>query len=167
MQSKLWKALLALAASAIFILAVQRSAAARDEDWEAASRRLEGTWIVTVTQHDCTSGAQLGQPFQSYLTFARGGTMTETTSNPMFFPALRGPGHGIWSYEGHHNYSAKSTAFITLNGALTSTQTIAQTIAIGDDPNQFTTTSASVQFFDPAGNPIRSGCAAASGQRFQ
>ena len=93
--------------------------------------------------------------------------MTETTDNPMFYPAFRGPGHGVWSHTGRRTYSADSLAFVTVNGALAKTQKISQTIEIGDDPNQFTTTEASVQFFDPSGNLLVSGCASAVGQRFQ
>ena len=59
---------------------------------------LVATWVVQVTQRDCASGAPLGVPFYSLLTFNEGGTMTETTANPMFFPAERGPGHGVWSH---------------------------------------------------------------------
>lgn len=93
--------------------------------------------------------------------------MTETTENPMFFPALRGPGHGVWSHTARHTYSSDLMAFITLNGALVKTQKISQTIEIGDDPNQFTTPEASVQFFDPSGNLLVNGCATATGQRFE
>jgi len=125
---------------------------------------LEGTWQVAVTQYDCETGAQVGGPFQSLLTFARGGTLTETTANPMFYPSERGPGHGVWR-EIEGGYSASSVAFITLNGALTTTQTITQKITMRDDPNRFSS-QAQVQFFNPAGSLIRSGCAAAVGERF-
>lgn len=128
------------------------------------SRQLEGTWTVQVTQVDCQSGNPLGSPFQSLLTFARGGTLTETTSNPNFFPAERGPGHGVWGYK-QHAYSAASTALITSNGALVKTQIITQNIQMANS-NQLTSTAA-VQFFDPSGNLLGSGCATATGQRFK
>jgi hypothetical protein len=93
--------------------------------------------------------------------------MTETTDNPMFFPAFRGPGHGVWSHTGRHTYSADTMAFVTVNGVLAKTQKISQTIEIGNDPDQFTTTAASVQFFDPTGTLLVSGCATAAGHRFE
>ena len=65
-----------------------------DNDRHAAGRGLEGTWSFQVTLRDCSSGAPLGVPFYSLLTFNEGGTMTETTANAMFYPAERGPGHG-------------------------------------------------------------------------
>jgi hypothetical protein len=155
----------ALALAGVLILCAGTVANAHPE--QSAASGLQGTWLVTVTQHNCATGAQIGAPFQSLLTFARGGTMTETTSNPMFFPAERGPGHGVWSASRNGTYSAASMAFITLNGVLTMTQKITQQITMGDDRNQFTTSGAQVQFFDPAGNLLRSGCASAVGQRFQ
>ena len=57
-------------------------------------------------------------------------------------------------------------AFITLNGVLQSTQVIRQVIQMNSGGNGFDST-ATVQFFDPSGNPIKSGCATAVAQRFQ
>ena len=102
--------------------------------------------MVKVTQHNCQTGDPVGDPFFSLLTFSRGGTLLESTANPMFFPAVRGDGHGVWSATGHQTYRAVSTAFITSNGKLVNTQTITQKIEMGADPNTFETPSASVVF---------------------
>ena len=86
----------------------------------------------------------------------------------MFFPAFRGPGHGVWNRTGLRTYTASSLAYITLNGVLIKKQRITQTIEMGDDdPNSFNTTEASVQFYDPSGNLLATGCAAATGKRFE
>jgi hypothetical protein len=130
-------------------------------------KELEGTWQVEVTQRDCNTGDPLGTPFQSLLTFASGGTMTETTDNPMFFPAERGPGHGVWSFKGGSRYTAATTAFVTLNGVLAKTQKINQIIEMNDDPSRFTTVKATVQFFDATGKLLVTGCATATGVRFR
>jgi len=167
MKSTYWKAMAVLALGAAMLLTVRRGTAAQSDDWDRDGLTLKGTWVVTVTQQACPSGPAIAPPFKSLLTFNAGGTMTETTDNPMFFPAFRGPGHGVWEHTGRHTYSADSIAFVTVNGVLAKTQTIHQTIVIGDDPNQFTTTEASVQFFDPADNLLVSGCASATGQRFE
>ena len=144
----------------------------------AQRHRLEGTWSVQVMQRDCSTGTPLGVPFLSLLTFAHGGTMTETTSNPMFYPAVRGPGHGVWQHlngsggpkrgpDGDdRHYQASSIALITVNGVLTQEQIIRQTIQMGNNPNLFHTTSASVEFYTPAGTLVRKGCATAQGTRF-
>ena len=142
-------------------------ASARAQSSVPTGKELEGTWKVEVTQRDCSTGDPLGPPFQSLLTFASGGTMTETTDNPMFFPAERSPGHGVWSFKGGSRYTAATTAFVTLNGALAKTQKITQTIEMGDDLNRFTTVKATVQFFDPNGKLLVTGCATATGVRFR
>jgi hypothetical protein len=100
--------------------------------------------------------------------------MTETTSNPMFYPAVRGPGHGVWqNLNGNggrdaddRRYQASSIALITVNGVLTQEQIIRQTIQMGNDPNLFQTTAASVEFYTPAATLVRKGCATAQGTRF-
>jgi hypothetical protein len=134
------------------------------EEYEA--RSLEGSWKVQVTQVNCQTGAALGSPFLSLATFSSGGTMVETTSNPMFYPAVRGPGHGVWTHD-HQGFKALSIAFITLNGLLSKTQVITQTIEIGTDRDSFTTTSASVALVPEGGGAIITGCATATGKRIQ
>ena len=63
---------------------------------------LEGTWVVTIQPIVCASGQDVpGVPsVTAYLTFAAGGTMTETNSNVAFEPGQRGPGHGYWERTG-------------------------------------------------------------------
>jgi hypothetical protein len=166
MNFNLWKDFNAAALAGVLFLSLGLSAAAQSGARESSASNLEGTWTVQVTLVDCTTGNPLGTPFSSLLTFARGGTATETTANPIFYPAERGPGHGVWSRIGKGSYSATSTAFITLNGALTETQKITQAIQLRRSSDSFTST-ASVEFFDPAGNLLATGCATAAGQRFK
>ena len=139
---------------------------AASPDGSDEGQKLEGTWKVTVTLRDCSVGTPIGSPFLSLLTFARGGTLTESTSSPMFFPALRGPGHGVWSKTGGNTYAASSMAMITVNGVLARTQTITQKIEVNTD-DSFTTTSATVKFFAPDGTQVGAGCATATGPRFE
>lgn len=163
MKSIIWRSLLALAAAC----ACSLTAVAQTENEAMEARNLQGSWIVQVTQLNCETGAPLGGPFLSLLTFAKGGTLVETTSNPMFFPAVRGPGHGVWSYANDHSFKAVSVAFITLNGALVKTQTISQTIEMKEGRNNFKTTSASVVILPVAGGPTITGCATAVGKRIE
>jgi hypothetical protein len=165
--SRFWRRfweLAELAFAGSIVLSLGISAAAQNRGTEAG---LKGTWVVLVQQRDCQTGVALGDPFRSLVTFANDGTMTETTSNPMFYPSERGPGHGLWSKAGDRKYRASSAAFVTTNGVLSSTQTITETIEMGNDPNHFQTTKAQVQFFNPDGTLLRSGCATAVGKRFQ
>ena len=54
---------------------------------------------------------------KAYLTFGRGGTLTETNSNPGFDPGLRGPGHGYWDRTGKTSYQFAFEAFIQFDSA--------------------------------------------------
>ena len=127
--------------------------------------KLEGTWLVQVTIRDCQTSAELGPPFVSLLSFARGGTLTETTSR--FSPARRGPAHGLWERTGPNTYRAVSYAFLySAEGAWTGTQKLTQTIVIGDDQNEFQV-EASNETTDPNGNVVMTGCATAIGHRLE
>ncbi|MFZ1133096.1 MAG: hypothetical protein WAN38_20130 [Terriglobales bacterium] len=169
MRSNLCKASLLLAA--VMVIPAFGQSAAHPEP----KTKLVGTWQVQVTQVDCQSGAPLGPPFTSLLTFAQGGTMNEDTENPAFGHGQRGGGQGTWSSTGQSTYSAKSVAFIKYTtppnqkthnpGFEAGQQTISQNIAFNNDTGQWTST-ASVTFADINGNVYRQGCAVASGSPF-
>jgi hypothetical protein len=134
---------------------------------EQSPNRLKGTWRVQVTPYDCSTGATR-PPFWSLLSFARGGTLTETTSAPVFLPGQRTPGHGVWSSTDENTYSAVSEAFILFDsptnppGLKTGTQKIIQAIVLNDE-NHFSSL-ASVKFFNADGTTV-TGCAKAAGTR--
>lgn len=133
----------------------------------AGGNNLEGTWQIAVGLRDCNTGATLGAPFQSLISFARGGTATETTSNPQFVsPIQRSPGHGVWNANSDGTYRVSTIAFITNNGVLQVKQVITQTIAM-DGVNDWHTLSATVKFYNPAGVQVAGGCAAATAKRFK
>ena len=153
----------------IFFLSYGPSLRAQSEQ---SSIGLEGTWRVTVTQRVCQTGAPIGNPFRSLLTFARGGTMTGTTASSLYLPGQRSSDFGVWSQSGR-DYSAFDESFIlfTGNGLIQGTQTLRHSISLTADRNGFTDV-ASVQFFDVNGNPApptltAPGCATAVGQRLQ
>ena len=161
MKSKFRKAVAFLALAAGIGIATSPSALGQTQQSEQG---IQGTWLFLISIKNCSTGAQIGQPFLSLLTFNQGGTLTETTANPMFFPAERGPGHGDWAVYGPHSYKAVSMALITANGDLVRTQTITQTIELLS-ANSLRTTKASVEFFKPDGTLLSAGCAAATAQR--
>ncbi len=167
MKSLLYASVCQLLLAGICGLLSTATAGAQTEAWEHDGGRLEGSWTVKVTQVNCQTGDAMADPFFSLLTFSQGGTLLESTANPMFFPAVRGDGHGVWSVTGRQTYRAVSTAFITLNGVLSKTQTITQKIVMGTDPNTFETPSASVVFVPANGGPTITGCATATGSRIQ
>jgi hypothetical protein len=136
----------------------------RQERSESGEKKLEGTWRVQVTLHDCQTGAVL-RNFPALLTFAEGGTLTETTT--AFPPAARTPGHGFWRRTGRRTYKAVTEAFLfNPAGTWTGTQRLTQAIEIGNDPDELTS-KATNEIFDINGNLLMSGCATAVAHRFE
>lgn len=168
MRTTCLKTLCVLALAAVTATIPAANAATQWNERDDEGKTLEGTWITQVTLVDCQTHQATAPPFISMGTFARGGTFIETTSSPLFFPAQRGPGHGVWIRTGHRTYKASSMALITLNGTLVRIQTIVQTIEM-KSPDEIVTTSATVQFANPDGTPIPSpaGCATAVHTRFE
>ncbi len=170
MRSRILRTLPVTALAAVFVLLLAQMGAAQDQ-----AGKLIGTWQVQVTQVDCTSGTPLGPAFSSLLTFARGGTMTEDTSNPAFGRGQRSAGQGVWSSNGNLTYTAKSMAFIKYTtppnakthnpGFNAGQQTITQTITYNATSNEWAS-KASVEFASADGSVYRQGCAEASAQRF-
>lgn len=138
---------------------------------EGASSKndIVGTWRMTVTIYDCSTGAER-PPFHSMISFAEGGTMTETASNPGFQPGQRGPGHGSWTATDKHAYNFIAEAYILFTtepnppapGFQRGVQRITQSVEVNGDQ---LTTDGSVQFFDVQGNMLMNGCAKAVGER--
>ena len=131
----------------------------------ASGKGLEGTWLVEVTLRDCNTGAALGSRFRSLLSFARGGTMTETTAR--LSPAVRGPGHGVWQQLQGRTFSSTFEAFsYNPAGIWIGWQRLTQTIEIGDDPNTWTA-NAHNEIFDTNDHLLTTGCSTAVGHRME
>ena len=156
-------------AAAVLALAQSRQEATPGDPLAA---KLEGTWRVSVALRTCDSNTAL-PPFQSLLTFARGGTLTGTTSSPNFLPGQRSSDHGIWSSAGGHAFRAVEEAFILFDSPSrpnrpafrTGTQHISQTIELKND-DEFTSTASTV-YFDARGTMLSTGCASAVGRRLK
>lgn len=135
---------------------------------------LEGSWIVTIRPVVCTTGADVPDappPVTSYLTFASGGTLTESTSNTTMTP-YRSSGHGYWERTGKKSYQFAMQAFITsaIGPYQAGHQRIEQTVEMHSRDDW--TSTGPVLFFDvfdldtkPGLTPYRAGCARASGVR--
>ncbi len=141
----------------------------------AETRTLEGTWWVEVTAlTDCVSHVPLTS-FTALLTFAKGGTMTGTTTNSAFAIGQRSPDHGVW-FRSHaaHSYRVSSVSLLLFGtapnfpatpGFQAGSQRLSQSIDV-TDPDRFTSDAVS-EFFDAGGHKYREGCATAVGQRFE
>ncbi len=131
---------------------------------ENSAPGIEGVWQTTVTQRVCGTGAVI-RTFQGLLTFDESGTFAETSA--VTSPALRSPGHGVWEKRNRQSYFG---AFIFLrfnpDGSFAGTQKVSQNFELSRFGNTFEA-NGSVQVFDPNGNLIATGCATATGTRFE
>jgi hypothetical protein len=150
----------------VLVLAAVMPAGAQSEQ---SPNGLEGTWRVQVVQYNCANPSITFPPFYSLLSFHRGGTETETTSNPALQPGQRTSGYGFWKPVGDHQYLMAVEAFILFDspttppGLKTGTQKIVQAVMVTDD-NHFAT-DGTVNFFATDGTNYRSGCAKSYGTR--
>lgn len=130
---------------------------------------LEGAWQVVVTLRvdapDCTTAEIVGfppNPFPSFNTFHRGGTMSEFgTRSP---PATRSSGHGVWGRTGYRSFEYHS-AFHSFdaNGLLTATMDITADLKLARKGNTFEGVSRLVRT-DISGNALHF-CATLEGVR--
>ncbi len=161
-------------AFALAVAALGGRPALADSGQAHSARQLEGAWYVQVTRTDCQTGAALpGPAIPALLTFAHGGTMTDSSGSPPpgFAPSQRSIGLGTWRHDPAGTYSASTFMLIHFDspagspppGFLAGWQTIAQEITL-TNADSFTA-AASTQFFNSAGQQYRAGCSTATGQR--
>ena len=117
-----------------------------------------------VSAYDCQSGAPEAT-FQSVVTFAQGGTLTNVTTGGS--PALRTTGLGTWERAGAHEFTAVTMVFLfSPAGVWTATQRLTNTFEIGIDPDELTGTT-EANFFDTNGNLTATVCATVLGRRLE
>ena len=150
----------------------------------ASKNGLEGSWFVQVTLRDCATNAQIGLPFNSLVTFHRGGTISESTSSQAFAIGQRSDGHGNWVSEGRHTFSQRMINLINFstaqnlpgtpgfNPALPVTPgffagwvTVAHTLELSDA--DLGSSSGTNEFYKADGTLYRSGCSTAVAVRFE
>ena len=140
----------------------------------ASGSGLEGTWFVQVTLRDCATNAQIGLPFNSLVTFHRGGTISETTSSRAFAIGQRSDGQGVWSTEGHHFYKQRMVNLINFDtaanlpvtpGFLAGWSIVSHTLELTDADHG--TSSGTNEFYKADGTLYRSGCSTAVAVRFE
>lgn len=86
-----------LLASALALLAGHATAQS-----SSPANRIVGLWQANVTIAPCAGGP--ARTFTGYNTYHLGGTLSDTNSTP---PATRGPGQGLWEYQGHDQYTSR------------------------------------------------------------
>jgi hypothetical protein len=140
----------------------------------ASKNGLEGTWFVQVTLRDCATNAQIGLPFNSLVTFHRGGTLSESTSSRAFAIGQRSDGQGSWSFEGHHTYLQRMVSLINFDtapnlpaspGFFAGWSIVTHTVELTDANHG--TSSGTNEFYKADGTLYRSGCSTAAAVRFE
>jgi hypothetical protein len=138
--------------------------AAGQKSSNSQAKEIQGAWILQVSAHDCQTGAPVSN-FQSVVTFAQGGTLTNVTTGGS--PALRTTGLGTWERAGGHEFTAVTVALLfSPAGAWTATQRLTNTFEIGSNPDELTGTT-EANFFDTNGNLTATVCATVVGRRLE
>jgi hypothetical protein len=154
------------------VLAVAGTAAAAQP---VASRRgdLAGAWSVQVTLRDCSTNAPIGVPFNSLVSFHRGGTLSENAASLAFAPGQRTGGHGKWSRLGSRTYRQEMVNLIlfdtapnlpTTPGFFAGWQVVTHTVVVNGGELSSSGTNA---FYRSTGELYRSGCSTATGRRIE
>jgi hypothetical protein len=174
------RALTLLGVTAALLISTSSPAQAQSDD----SPGLVGTWMVRVTLRDCTSGAALGAPFNSLVTFHQGGTISESAVSAAFAAGQRSPGHGTWDRRRGHTYKQQMIAQVAFDtepnlpgtasfdptkpvtpGFFAGWQTVNHTVRF-TAADQIASAGTNA-FYKANGDVYRSGCSTATGQRFE
>jgi len=154
----------------MLMIGMTAPAAAEPDDNSIPAKALVGTWRVAITTYNCLTNVQ-NPTIASLLTFGADGSLIETTSSPQFAVGQRTIGHGRWERLGSGAYRAVFEAFIMFPTPSSTPplargrQRVEQGITM-TSRDSFTS-DASVTFFDTSGTVLLSGCARASGVRFE
>jgi len=140
---------------------------------ESSVARIVGVWRVTVTLRNCDTGAPLGPPFQSLVTFERDGIVRETAGSLAFAPNQRSDGHGTWKQMGPGSFRQRTINLLRFTtepqppapGFQAGWQVIDHTVTLVD--KNHLTSEGGVLFYDAQGELYRSGCSTAEALRFR
>jgi hypothetical protein len=122
---------------------------------------LEGVWNSQVTFINCGTGAAI-RTFPAMNTFIRGGTMQEFGIGSGL---LRGPGHGVWSYQSEQRYSNVFQFFrFNADGTYAGKVIARRQIAWNGDTY---TAKSFIEFLDVNNNLTGRGCATETAERFR
>jgi len=127
------------------------------------SQALEGSWSVQITILNCQTGATVAT-FPAMNTFMQGGTMQEFSAGSSF---LRGPGHGVWSYESGNRFSYSFQFFrFNADGSYAGVTRGRRLVEMSRFRNRYSATS-SIEVFNPAGIQVATACATETATRFE
>ena len=141
----------------------------------AQQRSLVGVWAIVTQERNCATGAAIGPTTRAMVTYNEGGTLTESTSIPVFAVGQRSDGHGAWSRGGPAHFTARTATMILFDtapgtppfspGFLAGWQVATNAITFSG-PDAFTAVGSS-QFYDVNRAFYREGCVTRTGERFR
>lgn len=135
-------------------------------DFVPQERSIVGVFQTTVTQRNCQTGNPTGT-FTGLLTFNKGGTLAETST--ALSPALRTPGHGVWSFEPNFGQYSLAFTFLRFNpdGTFAGRTVVRQTSTLAPGGNELTS-SGRVEAYRADGSLIGTGgCSTSVATRFE
>jgi hypothetical protein len=139
---------------------------------QQSPRSIEGVWLLQVQRRDCQTGNPIGPAGHGLLTFASGGTISETTAPPagpapLPTPFFRSPGHGVWQRLNWEKYTAAIiNQRLNADGTFAGWTRLRATFQLRENGNEITSTG-SFEFIDPSGNAAPPGCSTSTGTRFE
>lgn len=158
MKNRCGRSMLLLALG-LFVVAAQRPA-----DAQAGGGRIDGTWDITLTVRNCTTGAPI-VTISELATFHVGGTLTSSTTG--FPQSAKTPGHGVWSHVSDQTY-AYSLKFFRFDAAGAYTGwSVARQQALLDSKGDEYTSEGGIEVYNVAGTLVMTGCSTSVATRFQ
>ena len=155
---------------ALMIVIGNQTPVSAQEDKNASPKAggIVGAWRTVVTPQDCVTGTPAPFSLRGLLTFHSGGTMSEWGVVPGSSPALRSPGHGVWTRgQGWQNYTYSFTHYLyDAAGAYIGRQKVAGSI-VYDESGDGIATNARVEALNANDEVIASFCATSVGTRIE
>jgi hypothetical protein len=126
--------------------------------------RITGTWDVTLTVRNCTTGATVAT-IKELATFNRGGTLVSSTAGVP--QSGKTPGHGRWSHRGGFDYDYAFKFFrFDAAGALAGWTIIRQAAQVAPHGDEYTA-EGGAEVYAPDGTRVGTGCSSVSASRFE
>jgi hypothetical protein len=128
--------------------------------------RVDGVWKTRVSIVDClTRKIVFAGPFSGLITFAAGGTISE--SAPALPNTARGPGHGTWRRTGRNTF-AETIVFqrFDVTGVLMGSQEIHAMITVSDDSRAYQVIDGTFEAKDLLGSTLTTGCSSVTAERY-
>lgn len=124
--------------------------------------RITGTWDITLTVRNCSTGEPI-TAFREIATFNRGGTLIASTSG--LAPSAKTPGHGVWRHVGGQSYEYAFKFFrFDGTGALAGWNIVRQAAEVEDDTYE---AQGGVEVYNHAGVQVGAGCSSTAATRFE